>query len=188
MSPAPDDVTKLLVQWSEGDRAALDRLVPLIYDDLHRIAQRQFRRERFDNTLQTTALVNEVYLRLINQRAISWKNRAHFFGIAANVMRQILVDRARGRNAAKRGSGSCRLDLTQVSDLPVGSVQPDLLAVDEALDALASFDPQQARVVELKFFAGLSIEEIAEVTGVSTATVKREWALAKAWLFRELSR
>ncbi len=187
MSRGPQDVTAILIQWSEGDRAALDQLMPLLYDELHRIAERQFRRESPDNTLQPTALVNEVYLRIINQRGVSWQNRAHFFGIAARIMRQILVDRARARNAAKRGGRDYKLDLTVVSDVPAERSQPDLLALDQALERLAEFDESQSRIVELKFFGGLSIEEIAEVTGVSPATVKREWALAKAWLFRELS-
>src|SRR5262245_54268057 len=187
MSQAPEDVTKLLVQWDDGDREALDRLMPFIYDELRRIAQRQFRRELPGNTLQPTALVNEVYLRLIDQKGISWQNRAHFFAIAARIMRQVLVDRARARKAGKRGGGQYKLDLTQASDLAQGSAHFDLLDLDRALDELASFDPEQSRIVELKFFAGLSIEEIAEVVEVSPATVKREWALAKSWLFRELN-
>ena len=187
MSNAPIDVTGLLIQWSEGDRSALDRLIPAVYDELHRIAERYFGRERADNTLQPTALVNEVFIRLVKQSSVSWQNRAHFFGIAANTMRRILVERARARNASKRGSGDYKLDLTDVNDVPVDSSRFDLLALDKALDELASFDPQQSRIVEAKFFGGLSIEETAEVIGVSPATVKREWALAKAWLFRELS-
>jgi RNA polymerase sigma factor (TIGR02999 family) len=187
MSDGAEDVTSLLIQWSEGDQSALDRLIPVVYDELHRIAARYFRRERSDNTLQPTALVNEVYIRLVKQSGVSLQNRAHFFGIAANTMRRILVEHARARNASKRGSGDYKLDLTNVSDLPADSNRLDLLALDKALDELASFDPQQSRIVEAKFFGGLSIEETAEVTGVSPATVKREWALAKAWLFRELS-
>jgi RNA polymerase sigma factor (TIGR02999 family) len=187
MSHAPEDVTTLLIQWSEGDQSALDRLIPVVYDELHRIAARYFRRERQDNTLQATALVNEVYLRLVKQSGVSLQNRAHFFGIAANTMRRILVDHARARNASKRRSGDYKLDLTNVSDVPDGSNRLDLLELDRALDELASFDPQQSRIVEAKFFGGLSIEETAEVIGVSPATVKREWALARAWLFRALS-
>ncbi|HKR59803.1 MAG TPA: sigma-70 family RNA polymerase sigma factor [Pyrinomonadaceae bacterium] len=187
MSQAPEDVTSLLIQWSDGDRSALDRLMPVVYDELHRIARRYFRRERSDNTLQPTALVNEVYIRLVNQSEISWQNRAQFFGIAATTMRRILVERARARNASKRGSGDYKLDLTEVADLPAEGNRFDLLALDKALEELASFDPQQCRIVEGKFFGGLSIEETAEVIGVSPATVKRDWALAKAWLFRELS-
>ena len=183
-----EDVTRLLIQWSGGDRKALDLLMPLIYDELRAIAQRQFRRERPDHTLQPTALVNEVYLRLVGQKGISWQNRAHFFGIAARIMRQVLVDRARARNASKRGSGRYKLDMSAISDLPADTRNPDILALDQALEQLESFDPAQCRIVEYKFFGGLSIEEAAEVLGVSTATVKREWALAKAWLFRELTK
>lgn len=187
MSHAPEDVTSMLIQWSEGDPDALDRLVPVIYDELHRIAERYFRRERSDNTLQPTALVNEVYLRLVDQTGVDWQNRAQFFGIAATNMRRILVERARARNAAKRGKGDYKLDLTDVSDLPDNKDPLDLLALDRALNELDSFDPQQCRIVECKFFGGLSIEETAQVIGVSPATVKREWALSKAWLFRKLS-
>ncbi|HXI89119.1 MAG TPA: sigma-70 family RNA polymerase sigma factor [Blastocatellia bacterium] len=187
MSKAPEDITSILIRWGEGDREALDRLIPMVYDELHRIAERYFRRERADNTLQPTALVNEVYLRMVNQSGVSWQNRAHFFGIAANTMRRILVERARARNASKRGSGDYKLDLTDVSDIPAEGSHLDLLALDRALEQLASFDQQQSRIVEAKFFGGLSIEETAEVIGVSPATIKREWVLAKAWLFRELS-
>src|SRR5947207_6828769 len=148
MSHAPEDVTAMLIQWGEGDRKALDRLIPLVYDELHRIAERCFRRERLDNTLQPTALVNEVYMRLIKQSSISWQNRAHFYGIAANTMRRILVERARARNASKRGSGDYKLDLTDVSDIPADNSKLDLLALDRALEQLESFDPDQCRIVE----------------------------------------
>jgi RNA polymerase sigma factor (TIGR02999 family) len=188
MNHAPEDITKMLIQWSGGDRDALDRLMPVVYDELRRIAQRHFRRERPGNTLQSAALVNEVYLRLVDQSGMSWQSRAHFFGIAARIMRQILVDRARARNAAKRGGGDYKLDLTDISDVPDEGRRVDLLALDQALERLASFDPQQSRIVELKFFGSLSIEETAEVMKVSPATVKREWALAKSWLFREMSK
>ena len=187
MNRAPDDVTGMLVQWGRGDREALDRLVPVVYDELHRIAARCFRREHSNNTLQPTALVNELYGRLVKQSGISWQNRAQFFGIAATTMRRILVERARARNASKRGSGNYKLDLTDVSDIPAETSHLDLLALDRALEQLASFDPQQCRIVEARFFGGLSVEETAEVIGVSPSTVKREWAVAKAWLFRELS-
>lgn len=187
MSHAPGDVTKLLAEWSGGDREALDRLVPFVYAELHRIAKRQFRRERPDNTLQPTALINELYIRLVKQSGIDWQNRSQFFGVAAKIMRQVLVDHARARHAAKRGSADYKLDLTDVSDVPDKSQPLDLLALDEALEELASFDPQQCRIVEMKFFGGLSIDETADALSVSPATVKREWALAKAWLFRELS-
>ena len=188
MTNASEDVTRLLVQWSGGDREALDRLLPFIYGELHRIAERQFRRERVDNTLQPTALVNELYLRLIKQSGVNWKNRSQFFGIAAKIMRQVLVDRARERNATKRGSGNYKLDLTDVGDIPEKTESLDLLALDQALERLASFDEQQTRIVEMKFFGGLSIEETAEAMGISRATVKRDWALAKAWLFLEIKK
>lgn len=187
MSDTTHDITGLLTQWSGGDRSALDCLMPVVYGELHRIAERYFRHERPDNTLQPTALVNEAYLRLVRQSDVSLKNRAQFFGVAATTMRRILVERARARNASKRGSGEYKLDLTDVSDVPVDRSELDLLALDKALDELASFDPQQSRIVEAKFFGGLSIEETADVLGVSAATVKREWALARSWLFRELS-
>ena len=187
-SSPPHEVTRLLVAWGDGDRAALDRLMPLVYGELRRLARHYMSRERPGHTLQTTALVNEAYLRLVGQEGMRWENRAHFFGIAAHLMRQILVDRARARNAAKRGGGDYKLDLTDVSDMPEQGRRLDLLALNRALDGLASFDPQQSRIVELKFFVGLSIEETAVVIGVSPATVKREWALAKSWLFRELGK
>ncbi|HKF59630.1 MAG TPA: sigma-70 family RNA polymerase sigma factor [Blastocatellia bacterium] len=187
MNRVPEDVTGMLVQWGRGDKEALDRLVPVVYDELHRIAARCFRREHSNNTLQPTALVNELYGRLVKQSGISWQNRAQFFGIAATTMRRILVERARARNASKRGSGNYKLDLTDVSDIPAETSHLDLLALDRALEQLASFDPQQCRIVEARFFGGLSVDETAEVIGVSPSTVKREWAVAKAWLFRELS-
>ena len=183
------EVTRLLQQWSGGDRKALDRLIPHIYDELHRIAKRQFRRERPDNTLQPTALVNELYIRLIKQSGFEYQNRSHFFGIAARIMRQVLVDFARERKADKRGGGKYTLDLSAIPDMPdETATTPDLLAIDQALDRLASFDSQQLRIVEMKFFCGLSIEEISEAIEVSPATVKREWALARAWLFLELKK
>ena len=182
------EVTQLLVAWGNGDNAALDRLMPLVYEELRRLARHYMNRERPGDTLQSTALVNEAYLRLVDQEDMRWENRAHFFGIAARIMRQILVDRARARNAAKRGGGDYKLDLTEISDLPDRAQRLDLLALDRALEGLAWFDPQQSRIVELKFFGGLSIEETAVVMGVSPAKVKREWALAKSWLFLELSK
>ena len=188
MGDTPEEVTSILLRWSEGDRAALDRLMPFVYDELHQMAERYFRRESPGNTLQPTALVNELYLRLLNQNQMSWQNRAQFFGIAAQIMRRVLVDRARARKAGKRGSGDYKLDLTDLSDVPDDSPPLDLMALDEALAGLAAFDPEQGRLVELKFFGGLSIQEIAQVMGRSPATVKREWALAKAWLFRELNK
>ena len=182
-----EGVTQLLLEWGAGDKAALDELLPLVFDELHRLARGYLRRERPQHTLQPTALVNEAYLRLVDQAHVRWQNRAHFFGIAANLMRQILVDHARERAADKRGGpAQQRLSLTQAERV-VRQQEVDVLALDEALDKLAAFDAQQGRVVELKFFGGLTIEEIAEVLGISHATVEREWKLARAWLRRELS-
>jgi RNA polymerase sigma factor (TIGR02999 family) len=183
-----EGVTQLLLEWGAGDRAALDELVPLVFDELRRLAHSYLRRERADHTLQPTALVNEAYLRLVNQQEVRWQSRAHFFGIAANLMRQILVDHARRRAADKRGGADLqRLSLTQAERVAEGE-GVDVLALNEALERLAAFDPQQARIVELKFFAGLTIEETAEVLGLSHATIERDWKLARAWLKRELSR
>ena len=183
-----EGVTQLLAEWGSGDRAALDRLVPLVFEELRRLAQSYLRRERADHTLQPTALVNEAYLRLVGQQDVRWQSRAHFFGIAAHLMRQVLVDHARQRAAEKRGGADLqRLSLTQAERV-VNRQDVDVLALNEALERLAGFDPQQSRIVELKFFAGLTIEESAEVLGISHATVERDWKLARAWLKRELSR
>ena len=183
-----EGVTQLLNELGAGDSAALDRLLPLVFDERRRLAHSYLRRERGDHTLQPTALVNEAYLRLVNQQDVRWQGRAHFFGIAANLMRQILVDHARRRAADKRGGADLeRLSLTQ-AELVVNRADVDVLALEEALERLNEFDRQQARIVELKFFAGLTIEETAEVLGVSHATVERDWKLARAWLKRELSR
>jgi RNA polymerase sigma-70 factor (ECF subfamily) len=182
------DVTALLLAWRGGDAAATDQLLRVIYDELHRQASRAMRREDSAHTLQATALVNEAYLRLVDQRRVEWRNRAHFFGIAAQLMRRILVDHARARAAAKRGGGERALSLTD-ADSPVGGATDDgvdVLALHEALEKLAALDPDQARVVELRYFSGLSIDETAEALDVSPATVKREWATARAWLRREL--
>jgi RNA polymerase sigma factor (TIGR02999 family) len=183
---AQEGVTRLLVDWSKGDAGALERLPPLVYGELKRLAARYLRRERSDHTLQSTALVHEAFLRLVDQRNVVWQNRVHFFGVAAQLIRRILVDHARGRHAAKRGAGAVKLSLEDVVEAP--RQRPlDLVALDDALDALARMDPQQGRVVELRFFAGLSIEETAEVLRISPATVKRDWTAAKAWLYRELA-
>lgn len=181
------DVTRLLADWREGDQQALEQLAPLVYDELRRLAGRYLRRERINHTLQSTALVHEAYLRLIDQSRVQWQNRAHFFGVAAQMIRRILVDHARGHQAAKRGSGVARLSLDEALDASAPR-DLDLVALDDALETLARLDPQQSRIIELRYFAGLSIEETAEVVGVSPATVKREWASARAWLFRELNR
>lgn len=179
------EVTQLLLNWSEGDEQALDALMPVVFDELRRIASSYFDRERVDHTLQPTALVNEVYLRLIDRRKVHWKNRAHFFGFAAQMMRRILVDHARRHRAAKRGDGIPALSFEEALGVP-DQDQPDLVALDEALTELAKIDARQSRIVELKYFAGLTIEEIAEVVKTSPTTVKREWRLARLWLFREI--
>ncbi len=182
----PEGITQLLIDWSTGDQAALDRLMPLVYDELRRLANNYLRRERQGHTLQPTALVNEAYLRLIDQRSAKWQNRAQFFGISAQLMRRILVDHARQHQAAKRGGlDQKRLSITSAEAM---TEQPpvDLLALNEALEELAKMDPQQSRIVELKFFGGLSIEETAEVLGLGHATVERDWKLARAWLRRQL--
>jgi RNA polymerase sigma factor (TIGR02999 family) len=188
MSPEPAaDVTQLLVSWSLGNQAALDELMPLVYGELRRLAAAYLRRERPDHTLQSTALVHEAFLKLVNQREVEWRNRAHFYGIAAQMIRRILVDYARSHHAEKRGSGAIKLALDEALAVPERK-DMDLLGLNDALEQLAEMDPRQNRIVELRFFAGLSIEETAEVMQLSPATIKREWNSARAWLFRELSR
>ena len=178
-------VTELLVAWSKGDERALDALTPLIYDELRRLARSYMRQERAGHTLQSTALVHEAFLRLVDQR-VQWNSRAHFFGIAAQMMRRILVDHAKAQSTAKRGAGAVLIELEEgLATAPNRDV--DLLALDEALERLTKVDPQRSRIVELRFFAGLSNEESAEVLGVSPATIQRQWAGARAWLFHELS-
>jgi RNA polymerase sigma factor (TIGR02999 family) len=182
----PESVTQLLINWSNGDQAALDKLMPLVLSELRRMASNYLRRERVGHTLQPTALVNEAYLRLVDQKGARWQNRAQFYGIAAQLMRRILVDHARLKHAEKRGgSEQQRLSITSAEAL---GTKPDLdvLALHEALEELATIDPQQSRIVELKFFGGLSIEETAEVLGVGHATVERDWKMARAWLRRKL--
>jgi len=186
LSTSPQAVTQLLVDWGNGDRQALEKLTPLVYQELKRLATRYLRRERREHTLQSTALVHEAWLRLIDQNHVHWQNRAQFFGIAAEMIRRILIDHARNRQAAKRGDGAIKLSLDEALGAP-DRRDFDLVALDDALKDLAKLDPKQGQLVELRFFAGLSIEESAEVLGVSPATVKREWAVAKAWLYRELS-
>ncbi len=182
----PREVTQLLLAWNDGDESALEKLVPLVYEELRRLARRYMRRERPDHTLQTTALINEAYLQLVDIRNVRWQNRAHFFALSARLMRRILVDFARSRNYAKRGGGAQPISLDQsaaVSPAP----STDLVAVDEALQALTKIDDRKAQVVELRFFGGLTVEESAEVLKVSPETVRRDWRLAKVWLLRELS-
>jgi RNA polymerase sigma factor (TIGR02999 family) len=181
-----EEVTRLLGALRGGDRDALGRLLPLVYDELHLLAQRAMRHERGGHTLQATALVNEAYLRLVDQRRAGWEHRTQFLAVAAQLMRRILVDHARGRGAAKRGGGQERVPLENAA-VSAPEKGLDLVSLDEALTRLARIDAQQARVVELRFFGGLTVEEAAEVLGVSPATVKREWTMAKAWLRRELS-
>lgn len=180
-------MTRLLVNWSNGDSSALEALMPLVYDELHRLASRYLSRERPWHTLQSTALVHEAYLRLIDQREVHWQNRSHFFGVAAQMIRRILVDHARSHQAAKRGAGAVKLSLDEVVAAAGERQDIDLVALDDALNRLAQIDPQQSRIVELRFFSGLSIEETAEVLHISPATVKRDWVMAKAWLFREIT-
>lgn len=185
---AESGITRLLLDWRDGDRRALDRLIPQVYEELRRLAGRYVRREPADSPLQPTALISEAYLRLVDQARIDWQGRTHFFAVAARQMRRILVDQARERRAAKRGGGVA--PVTVVDDAlaggePVAGV--DLLALDAALGELAGIDPRQAELVELRFFAGMTVPETAVALGVSPATVKREWALAKAWLYRKLN-
>ncbi len=180
-------VTELLGRWRGGDREALDALMPLVYAELRRVANHYLRNERSGHTLQSTALVHEAYVRLIDQDFPQWQNRAHFFAVAAQLMRQILVDYARSHGAAKRGGSVCRLTLDEAQEVPQ-PMDVDVVALDEALKTLAEMHPEQSRVVELKFFAGLSIEDTSEVLGMSPSTVKRYWITARAWLYRELDR
>jgi RNA polymerase sigma factor (TIGR02999 family) len=186
MTPSSSNVTQMLRDWSNGDREVLDKLIPIVYAELRRQAAGYLRRERPGHTLQTTALIHEAYLRLINQKDVRWQNRAHFYAISAKLMRHILVDHARSRQAAKRGGSNIKLPLEEAMIASKGR-EVDLVVLDEALESLAAIDPQQSRVVELKFFSGLSVEETAEVLGVSPRTVKRDWNMAKAWLRREIS-
>ena len=184
--PAPSaSVTQLLLAWGAGDQAALDALLPLVYDELKRQAARALRNETPGHTLEATALVHEVYLRLVDQERAQWQNRAQFFGMASQLIRRILIDHARARQASKRGGGAVRITLAD-ADVPAAESNVDMLDLNEALERLAALDPEQARLVELRYFGGLSIEETAVVLEVSPATVKREWAVARAWLRREL--
>jgi RNA polymerase sigma-70 factor, ECF subfamily len=186
MTDSPKGMTQLLVAWGEGDVAARDELMPLVYEELRRMAHRYMGRERTGHTLQTSGLVNEAYLRLIDQTQVQWQNRAHFFGIAAQMMRRILVDYARSRGYAKRGGDARKVSLGDVA-LVSAERAADVVALDAALKGLAEFDGRKSRIVELRFFGGLSIEETAEVLAVSPGTVMRDWTLAKAWLRRELT-
>jgi RNA polymerase sigma factor (TIGR02999 family) len=184
---SPNEVTQLLLDWSDGDKAALDRLMPLVFEELRKLARHYMRRERPSHTLQTTALVNEAYLRLIDQRSVHWQNRAHFFGIASRMMRRILVEHARSRNYAKRGGGANQVSLDEAMVVSPERAS-EVVALDDALTALALVDQRKSQIVEMRFFGGLSIEETAEALGVSPGTVMRDWTLAKAWLHREISK
>jgi len=182
-----ENITELLVGYGRGDKEVLDKLMPIVYNELRQQAARYLRREQAGHTLQTTALIHEAYVRLVDQRNVQWQNRAHFFGIAAQMMRRILVDHARTKKRAKRGGSDVKVSLADAT-IPVQEQDLDVVALDEALTRLAEIDQQQSRVVELRFFSGLTVEETAEVMGISPATVKRDWSMAKAWLHRELSR
>lgn len=186
VAPSPDDVTTLLVRWSKGDASALNALIGLIYDDCKQIAARQMRGEHPGHTLDPTALVHELYLRLVDQTRANWENRAQFFAVAARLMRRILVDHARARHRAKRGRSLTFVSLAAAGEEPDGARVGDVIAIDDALERLSAIDQDQVRIIELRFFAGLTVEETAHVLRRSPRTVKREWRLAKAWLFREL--
>lgn len=182
---SPKEITRLLVAWGDGDAKALEALTPLVYQQLHRLAHHYLSNERTGHTLQTSALVNEAYLRLIDWKNVRWENRAHFFGVSAQLMRRILVDFARSRRYEKRGGGAVAIQLDEAA-LISGETSTDLVALNEALLSLAKLDDRQSRVVELRFFGGLTVEETAEVLKVSEATVRRDWSLARAWLRREI--
>ena len=184
---SPQEITRLLRAWNEGDEVALRDLTPLVYDELYRLARRHLARQRQGQSLQTSALVNEAYLRLVDVRQVSWQNRAHFFAVSAQLMRHILVDFARSRQSQKRGGAAFQVSLDQALEISAER-DADLVALDEALSLLAALDARQASVVELRFFGGLSVEETAEVLKVSPGTVRRDWRMAKAWLHRELSK
>lgn len=187
MTRPPHEVTQLLVAWSDGDRAALNELTPLVYEELHRLARNHMSRERQGHTLQTSALVNEAYVRLIDQRNVRWQNRAQFFSIASRLMRRILIDHARSHHYAKRGGGTRRVSLDEAA-VVAQEQAAELVALDDALKSLAAIDPRKCQVVELRFFGGMSVEESAEVLGVSAVTVMRDWSTAKAWLQHEMEK
>lgn len=187
MSVSPTDVTSLLVAWSQGDQSACDQLLSIVYDELRRLARSYLRGERPNHTLQSRDLVHEAFLRLIDQEYVTWKNRAHFFGIAAQMMRRILINHAVAQRSAKRGGPAVKLTLDEAAHL-AGQREIELIALDDALKDLEAIDPQQCRIVEFRFFSGLSIEETALILGISPATVSREWRIAKMWLRREISK
>ena len=180
------EITLMLKAWSDGDRAALEQLSSIVYDELHRLAHRYLMRELHGDTLQTSELINEAWLLLIDAKQVNWENRAHFYGVSARLMRQILVDFARNRQSLKRGAQVCQITLCEAADIALER-EMDLIALDDALNALAALDPRQSKVVELRFFGGLSLEETAEVLKLSPGTVRRDWRMARAWLHHELS-
>ncbi len=184
--PPSSDITDLLVDWSKGDRSALETLLPMVERELHRMAHRYMRGENADHTLQTTALINETYLRLVDQNKVNWQNRAHFFGVAAQIMRRILLNYARDRHRLKRGGDAIQVSLSH-ADVISGTKADELIALDEALKKLAAIDARKSQVVELRYFGGLSVKETAEVLDISTITVMRDWNMAKAWLAREIN-
>ena len=188
MDPArsPHEITQLLAEWSNGNQTALDKLYPLVYDELHRMANRYMKRERKDHTLQTTALINEAYVRLVEQKDVHWENRAHFFAISAQIMRRILIDHARRHAFAKRGGGAQKVSLDETAIVASGPAS-NILLLDEALNRLTQMDPRRGQVVELRYFGGLNNEEIAGVLKISENTVTRDWNMARAWLYQELS-
>ncbi len=186
MTETPPNITQLLVAWKQGDQAALERLTPMVYRELHRLAHGYMAGEKRGHVLQTTALVNEAFMRLIDWQQVEWQNRAHFFGVAATLMRHILVQFARERLAAKRGGQALQVSLSDAVEIGTQH-NPDLIALDDALSSLEKLDPRQARTVELRFFAGLSLEETAEVMQVSLSTVRRDWRMAQAWLYQQLN-
>ena len=188
MKPPPKqhEITQLLVEWSDGNQSALDELYPLVYDELHRLARRYMSRERKGHTLQTTALINEAYVRLVDQRNVHWANRSHFFAISAQIMRRILIDHARRHGYAKRGGGAQQVSLDEAATVTSG-IGSELINLDDALKTLAEMDPRRSQVVELRYFGGLNNEEIAGVLNVSENTVTRDWNMARAWLYKQLS-
>jgi len=186
MSPVSQEITELLLKWSKGDQAALEELVPLVYPEVRRLARVYMKREKQGHTLQTSALVNEAYLRLVDQKTVAWKDRAHFFAVTAQVMRHILIDHARRHTFAKRGGGAVHVPLDDVAVVD-GERAAQFIALDDALDQLAIVDQRKSRIVELRFFGGLTVEEIAEVMKLAPITIKREWRAAKAWLHLEIT-
>jgi RNA polymerase sigma factor (TIGR02999 family) len=187
MTPSPEEVTQLLLDWSNGNVAALEQLTPLVYEELRRLAHQHMNRERRDHTLQTSALINEAYLRLTQQRNMQWQNRAHFFSIASRLMRRVLIDYARARHYQKRGGGATQVSLSEAAYVSQDRAE-ELLALDDALNSLATFDERKSQVVEMRFFGGMSVEETALALNVSPNTVKRDWSTAKAWLYRRIKK